>query len=61
MIFAWNEADPAGDDPNEVMQHEYSSRGTLSLNLLGRQQDVPPDPENLETFDVIVKNVRSYN
>ena len=60
MIYAWNEADPDGDDPNAVMYHGNANRGTQSLNLLGGQQVVPPDPADLESFDVIVNNVCSH-
>ena len=59
MIYAWNEADPDGDDPSEVMYHGNMNRGTQSLNLLGGQQEVPPDPSDLENFDVTVQNVSS--
>ena len=59
MIYAWNEADPDGDDPSKVMYHGNMNRGTQSLNLLGGQQEVPPDPSDLENFDVTVQNVSS--
>ena len=61
MIFAWNEADPAGDDPNAVMYHGNTNRGARSLNLLGSQQEVPPDPSDLQSFDVTVQNVSYRN
>ena len=57
VIYSWNEADPAGDDPNAVIYHGNTNRGTQSLNLMGGQQVVPPDPADLESFDVIVNNV----
>ena len=57
VIYAWNEADPAGNDPNAVLNHGTRNRGTQSLNLLGGQQEVPSDPADLETFDVAVQNV----
>ena len=59
VIFAWNEADPAGDDPNAVMYHE-SNRGVQNLNLLGGQQEVPPDPADIQSFDVVVNSVRKF-
>ncbi len=58
MIFAWNEADPANDDPTAVMYHGTQNRGTSSINLLGGQQEVPPDPADLESFDITVDAVR---
>ena len=57
MIYAWNEADPAGDDPDTVVYHGDTKRGTQSLNLLGVQQEVPPDPADVQNFDVTVQNV----
>ena len=60
MIYAYNEADPVSDDPNAVMYHGSTNRGTRNLNLLGGQQEVPPDPTDLETFDVTVNNVCLY-
>ena len=57
MIYAWNEADPVGDDPNEVMRHGPTDRGTRNLNLLGGQLEVPPDPADLQSFDVTVDSV----
>ena len=59
VIYAWNEADPAGDDPNAVMYHG-TNRGTRNLYLLGGQQEVPPDPSDLEIFDLTVKNVCTH-
>ena len=58
MIYAWNEADPDGDDPNAVMYHGTLNRGVQNLNLLGGQQEVPPDPTDIQSFDVAVSNVR---
>ncbi len=57
MIFSWNDADPVGDDPNQVMYHGNQNRGTFSLNLLGGQQDPPPDPADLQTLSITVSNV----
>ena len=57
MIYAWNEADPAGDDPNAVLYHGTTNCGTQSVNLLGGQQEVPPDPADLQSFDVTVDSV----
>ncbi len=53
MIFSWNNADPVDDDPNQVMYHE-TNRGASSVNLLGGQQEVPPDPADLQSFDITV-------
>ena len=57
VIYSWSEVDPAGDDPNAVLYHGNTNRGTQSLNLLGGQQEVPPDPADLQSFDVTVDNV----
>ena len=59
VIFSWNEADPANDDPNEVMYHGPTNRGSLSVNLLGGQQDAPPDPVDVLTLEITVSNVGS--
>ena len=60
MIYSWSEADPEGDDPDEVRYH-FTNRGTKSLNLLGGQQEVPPDPTDLQSFEISVRNVRKYS
>ena len=57
MIFSWNEADPVNDDPNEVMYHGPTNRGSISLNFLGGQQDTPPDPVDVQSFTTTVNNV----
>ncbi|XP_064397923.1 DBH-like monooxygenase protein 1 homolog [Halichondria panicea] len=57
VIFSWNDADPVGDDPNQVMYHGNQNRGTFSLNLLGGQQDPPPDPADLQTLSITVSNI----
>ncbi len=60
MIFSWNDADPVNDEPNQVM-YTMALRivhGSLSVNLLGGQQEVPPDPADLESFDITVDAVR---
>ncbi len=58
VIFSWNDADPVNDEPNQVMYHGTTNRGSLSVNLLGGQQEVPPDPADLESFDITVDAVR---
>ncbi len=57
VIFSWNDADPVNDEPNQVMNHGSMNRGAASVNLLGGQQEVPPDPADLESFDITVDAV----
>ncbi len=57
VIFSWNDDDPVNDEPNQVMYHGTTNRGSLSVNLLGGQQEVPPDPADLESFDITVDAV----
>lgn len=38
----------------------HSERGSLSLNLLGGLPEPPPDPDDLDYFDIRVNNV-SYD
>lgn len=49
--------DPVSDDPTLATYHGDQNRGTLSINLLGGQQQVPPDSDDLQTFDVAVNAV----
>ncbi|XP_064398231.1 DBH-like monooxygenase protein 1 homolog [Halichondria panicea] len=57
IIFSWNDVDPVSDDPTSATYHGRQNRGTLSINLLGGQQQVPPDSDDLQTFDVAVNAV----
>ncbi len=49
--------DPISDDPTLATYHGPQNRGTLSLNLLGGQQEVPTDSADLMTFDITVDAV----
>ena len=40
-----------------MIDHGNTNHGTQSLNLLGGQQEVPPDPADLQPFDVTVDSV----
>ena len=57
VIFSWNNADPVNDDPAQAEYHGPVNRGSFSINLLGAQQEVPPDPVDLQTFEIIVDTV----
>ncbi len=57
VIFSWNNADPIDDDPSRVLYHE-ENRGSVSLNLLGLEQELPPQPENVQLLNITVNNVR---
>ena len=44
------------EPPQSGNRHQF--RGSRSLNLLGGQENgVPPDPENVQFFDLEVNNV----
>ncbi len=58
MIFSWNDVDPINDDPSQVLYHGSENRGSISLNLLGAEQELPPEPADLQVFDITVTDVR---
>ncbi len=58
VIFSWNDADPVGDDPDQVMYHGNQNRGSFSLNLLGIEQEIPPEPADVQVLTTTVTNVR---
>ena len=55
MVYSWNDIDPA--DADSAQHHGPLQRGSASLNLLGRQREVPPDPADIQSFTVAVNNV----
>ena len=57
VIFSWNEADPTGNDPTAVRNHGTINRGSVSINLLGAEQNPHPDPVDSESYTAIVNNV----
>ena len=57
VIYSWNDEDP--ETPATVKQHQ--TRGTVSINLLGGLQDLPPDPDDLKNFTVAADKVLPLN
>lgn len=57
VVWAFNTNDPSdllsGSSSNV---HDY--KGSLSLNLLGGLTNPPPAPDDLQSFDMLVSNVR---
>ena len=56
MVYSWNDVDPA--DINDAQYHGPTQRGSASLNLLGGQTEVPPDPADIQSFTIAVNDVR---
>ena len=42
------------------MYHGMPQRGSASLNLLGGQREIPPDPIDVQSFTIAVNNVSDY-
>ena len=63
MVYAWNDNDPANDDPDNPgpMYHGAGNRGATSLNLLSGDTNPPTDedPSTVQSFTLAVENVRS--
>lgn len=55
VVYSWHSNDPA--DADSAMYHTQTQRGAVSLNLLGGQRELPPDPSDLQSFTVAVNNV----
>ena len=59
-MYAWNDNDPANDDAEDGPMYHMTNRGAASLNLLsGVTNPTKDDSNNLQSFTVQVKNVRS--
>ena len=58
VVFAWNNNDPANDDPDAVMYHG-ENRGATNLNLLSGVTNPPmnEDPSQVQSFTLAVDNV----
>ena len=61
VVFAWNNNDPANDDPDAVVYHG-ENRGSTSLNLLSGVTTPPvnEDPSLIQSFTLAVDNVRAH-
>ena len=60
VVFAWNDDDPANDDPDAVVYHG-ENRGSSSLNLLSGVTTPPEneDPSLVHSFTLAVDDVRA--
>jgi hypothetical protein len=54
--FSADGGDPLDSSGNTAEIHDY--QGSLSLNLLGRLRNAPPTPNDMQSFDLAVSNVR---
>ena len=62
MVYAWNDNDPANNDPDNGPMYHGGNRGSASLNLLsGIPNPTVPDPNTVQSFTLGVENVRSIH
>ena len=56
VIWSFATNDPSSQDL--MFSDIHSRKGSVSLNLLGGLPDAAPDPQDTETYDVTVNEVR---
>ena len=56
IVWSFNADDPSDFFGNTAEPHDY--QGSLSLNLLGGLNNPPPAPDDMQSFDLTVSNVR---
>jgi hypothetical protein len=59
VVFAWNNDDPANDDPDAVVYHG-ENRGSSNLNLLSGVTNPPMNEDPVESFTLAVDDVRAH-
>ena len=55
-MWSFRADDPLDSTGSTPEVHDY--KGSLSLNLLGGLRDSPPAPDDMQSFDLAVSNVR---
>ena len=58
VVWSFSVSDPTDSLGETAQVHDYM--GSLSVNLLNGLIEPPPEPANLQYFDVVVSNVRTH-
>ena len=58
VVWSFRASDPADSTGSTAEAHDH--KGSLSLNLLGGLRDSPPTPDDMQSFDLAVSNVRQF-
>ena len=53
LIYSYHSEDPV--DNEQFLQHKF--QGSITINLFGQPESVPPLPDDVQYFDVANENV----
>ena len=56
LIYSYHSEDPANNE--QFLQHQF--QGSITINLFGQPESVPPLPDDVQYFDVANENVNIY-
>ena len=54
LIYSYHNEDPVDNDQFSIHQFQ----GSMTINLFGQPEYVPPLPDNVQYFDIVNDNVR---